>query len=219
MFRKLCDKYKHGWVFLYALIYMPWFIYLEKHVTTDYNIIHSALDDKIPFIEYFIIPYMLWFLFMAVTIGYFFLYADKTEFYRLITTLFTGMTLFLIISTIYPNGQQLRPETFARDNLFTDMVKYLYKTDTPTNIFPSIHVYNSLCAYIAIAHNRKLSSHRWIRISAFVLTAAIILSTMFLKQHSTVDVIAAFAVMGVMYLLVYVPKKEKASVCEQTPSI
>ena len=50
-------KYGHAWAFLYALIYMPWFMWLEKTVTTDYHVIHVALDDKIPFCEYFIIPY------------------------------------------------------------------------------------------------------------------------------------------------------------------
>lgn len=197
------NKYKHGWVSLYAFIYLPWFIYLEKHVTTEYNLIHVGLDDKIPFIEYFIIPYMLWFLFIAVTIGYFFLFAEKSEFYQLIVMLFTGMTLFLIISTIYPNGLDLRPDTFARDNIFVDMVKILYRTDTPTNVLPSIHVYNSLGAYIAISHCKKLKQHKWVQISALILTVSIILSTMFLKQHSVVDVITAFIIASVMYVLVY----------------
>ena len=59
------------WVFLYGLIYLPWFFYLEQHVTTKFHVIHTPLDDKIPFIEYFIVPYMLWFAFITVTIGYF----------------------------------------------------------------------------------------------------------------------------------------------------
>ena len=33
--------------------------------------------------------------------------------------------------------------------MFTDMVKVLYKTDTPTNVLPSIHVFNSIGAGIA----------------------------------------------------------------------
>ena len=149
-------KYKHAWVFLYGLIYLPWFFYLEQHVTTKFHVIHTPLDDKIPFIEYFIVPYMLWFAFIAVTIGYFF-FCNTNEFYRLCLFLFTGMTIFLIVSTLYPNGQLLRPDTFARENIFVDMVRTLYATDTPTNILPSIHVYNSLGAYIAISHNQKLS--------------------------------------------------------------
>ena len=106
MWKKLWEKYRHGWVFLYIFIYLPWFFYLEKHITTDYHLIHASLDDKIPFIEYFIIPYTLWFAFIAVTIGYFFFFGEKSEFYRLIILLFSGMTIFLIVSTVYPNGLQ-----------------------------------------------------------------------------------------------------------------
>ena len=205
MWKKFWEKYRHGWVFLYIFIYLPWFFYLEKHITTDYHLIYTTLDDKIPFIEYFIIPYTLWFLFIAVTIGYFFFFGEKSEFYRLIILLFSGMTIFLIISTIYPNGLQLRPETFTRDNIFVDMVKQLYAVDTSTNVLPSIHVYNSLGAYIAVSHCNKLKQHRWIQILTLLLTISIILSTMFLKQHSIIDVVAAFLMAGILYIIVYKP--------------
>ena len=141
---------------------------------------HPLLDDKIPFIEYFIVPYMLWFAFITVTIGYFF-FCNTNEFYRLCLFLFTGMTIFLIVSTLYPNGQLLRPDTFARENIFVDMVRTLYATDTPTNILPSIHVYNSLGAYIAISHNQKLRENTLIHYGSLALTVLIILSTNVLK--------------------------------------
>ena len=66
--------------------------------------------------------------------------------------------------------------------MFTDMVKVLYKTDTPTNVLPSIHVFNSIGAVIAISHSNDLKKHRWIQISAYILATLIILSTMFLKR-------------------------------------
>lgn len=207
MLKKFWEKYRHGWVFLYIFIYLPWFFYLEKHITTDYHLIHTAIDDKIPFIEYFIVPYTLWFLFIAVTVGYFFFFGEKSEFYRLIILLFSGMTIFLIVSTIYPNGLQLRPETFTRDNIFVDMVRQLYAVDTSTNVLPSIHVYNSLGAYIAISHCSKLKQYKWVQIFTLLLTISIILSTMFLKQHSVIDVVAAFFMAGIMYVIVYRPIK------------
>lgn len=197
------QKYKHAWVFLYALIYIPWFFYLEKHVRTDFHVIHTTLDEKIPFIEYFIIPYGLWFLFVAAAVMYFF-FTDKADFYKLTSFLFTGMTIFLIISTIYPNGQILRPTVFERDNIFVDMVKTLYKADTPTNIFPSIHVYNSIGVCIAIMTSEKLKHHRLIQYASLVLGGLIILSTMFLKQHSVIDVIGACAMSLLFYQIVYV---------------
>lgn len=49
-------------------------------------------------------------------------------------TLGVGMTLFLIISFVYPNGQNLRPE-LTGEGPFIQAVQLLYQTDTPTNIF------------------------------------------------------------------------------------
>ncbi len=207
----LFQKYKHAWVFLYAFIYFPWFLYLEKHVTKSYHVIQLDIDKKIPFIESFIVPYYLWFAFMAITVLYFF-FVDKTDFYRIFAFLVTGMTVFLILSTVYPNGQLLRPTHFERDNIFVDMVRHLYQTDTPTNIFPSIHVYNSLGIYIAIRKSIRLQEKKWIQQGAFLLTVLIILSTLFLKQHSIIDVIGAGVMAVPAYYLAYgfEPKHEKA---------
>ena len=52
-------KNKHLFLLLYAFIYIPWFIYLENTVTTKFHSIHMALDEYIPFCEFFVIPYYL----------------------------------------------------------------------------------------------------------------------------------------------------------------
>lgn len=200
--KKLFQRYKHAWVLLYGLIYMPWFMWLEKTVTKEFYVIHSPLDNYIPFIEYFIVPYLLWFAYIAVVMGYFF-FKDTAGFYRLSLFLFSGMTIFLIISTVFPNGLILRPDTFARDNIFVDLVKNLYLTDTPTNVLPSIHVFNSVGACVAVCHSRTLRSNKWVLYGSLILSTLIILSTMFLKQHSIIDVVAAFALSSLMYVLVY----------------
>ena len=170
---------------------MPWFCYLEKRQTIHY-LIHSPLDDYIPFVEYFIIPYLLWFVFLAVTGAYFF-FTNRGDFYRLAAFLCSGMTIFLIVCTIFPNGLNLRPVTFPRENIFTDLVRMIYSMDTPTNVLPSIHVYNSIGAMAAIAHSTSLKKHRGVQIGSYVLGILIIFSTVFLKQHSITDVIAALA--------------------------
>ena len=171
-------------VALYTVFYLLCFTYLEnRHVR--YHIIDSSLDDKIPFCEYFIIPYLLWFLYIAVTVGYFLFFNENTtEFWSLILNLAIGMTLFLIVSYVYPNGLNIRPAEFTNDSVFTRMVQFLYRTDTPTNVLPSIHVYNSVAAFSAMHTCKNLQKHKGIRTGSFILTTLIILSTMFLKQHS-----------------------------------
>lgn len=214
--KAITKKYSHAWVFLYAFIYLPWFNYLEEHVKKDYFLIHSPLDDLIPFNEYFILPYYFWFIFMAVCVFYFF-FTDKKGFYRLTAFLIVGMTVFLVICTVFPNGLDLRPVTFARDNFCVDLVRRLYRIDTPTNVLPSIHVFNTVGILIAVAHSEKLRMHKGVMCSAYLTGILIILSTVFLKQHSVTDVIAAFAMACIIYPFVYASQPRKATKFSHQP--
>ena len=200
--KKFLKKYQHLWILSYFIIYLIWFNYVEKAVTTRFHVIHMTLDDYIPFCEYFVIPYFMWFGYVAWGVAYTAL-RNRTDFYKLCGFLFTGMTVFLIASTLYPNGHDLRPLYFSHHNIFTTLCGYLYSIDTPTNLFPSIHVYNSLAIYFGLAHSKKLQNKKWIKNAALVLTICIILSTMFLKQHSVFDVLTAFALAAFMYSVCY----------------
>ena len=201
--KKFYERYKHAIpLFIYAISYLSWFGYLEKTVKRPANLIHMNLDDKIPFCEVFIVPYLLWFVYISAVVLYFF-FKDKQDYYRACTFLFTGMTVFLVVSTLWPNGHHLRPAVMPRDNIFSTMVAMLYKTDTPTNLWPSIHVYNSLGAHFAVFRNEKLHRKPVVHIGSLVLCVSIILSTMFLKQHSVFDVLTAFIMAAVMYIVVY----------------
>lgn len=201
-YRNFFQKYKHAVpLLIYFVIYTAWFSCLEQTIK-HYKIIHVALDDYIPFCEVFVIPYYLWFAYVAVTIAYFF-FKDKDEYFKCCIFLFIGMTIFLFVSTIFPNGHRLRPYSMPRNNIFTQLVALLYKADTPTNICPSIHVYNSLGCHIAIAKSRHFEKHKGIRLASLILCVSIILSTMFIKQHSAFDVITACMIAAVTYLFVY----------------
>lgn len=206
-FFRLCriyyNKYRHALpLLLYGIVYLNWFAYLEKTVTSHYRLIHYRPDDLIPFCEVFVIPYLLWFAYVAVVVVYFF-FKDKDDYFRACTFLFTGMTVFLIVSTLWPNGHDLRPAAMPRDNIFTQLVAMLYRTDTPTNLWPSIHVYNSLGCHLAVMKSARLEKKKGIRIGSLLLCVSIILSTMFIKQHSVFDVATAFIMAAVMYGIVY----------------
>lgn len=211
-------KYKHAWVFLYIFIYMPWFLYLEKHVTTQYHVIQTRFDEAIPFIEFFVVPYLLWFVFIAAAFLYFF-FTDVPAFYKMAKLMFAGMTIFLIISTLFPNGQDLRPVVFERDNIFVDMVRAVYRADTCTNVFPSLHVFNSLSVCIAVHESEKLRNHRAVCSGTYIMAALIILATMFLKQHSVLDVMAAFVMAYLLYQLVYVSERRRVPRYAKRPAL
>ncbi len=196
---------KHFFLCLFFVVYMVWFSYLEGTVTRHYHIIHMALDDMIPFCEVFVVPYLLWFFYVTWGVVYFGTHSKK-DYYRLCAFLFTGMAVFLIVSTLYPNGQDLRPHTFARDNVFTWLVQIIYAFDTPTNLFPSIHVYNSIGVQLAVMNSDLFRRKPAVRIGSGILCVAIILSTLFIKQHSVFDVVTALILAAVMYCIVYAPE-------------
>ena len=195
-------KYKHAWLLLYAFIYLPWFCYLEKTVTRNFHVMHASLDDLIPFNEYFIVPYLLWFLYVGAAIFYF-LITSKEDYYKLCIFLFSGMTISLIICTFFRNGTDLRPVIDPDKNIFTALVAYIYRTDTCTNVFPSIHVYNSIGVHIAVARSERLRGHRLIRLGSGLLMISICMASVFLKQHSVIDLIGAVILAYVIYGIVY----------------
>lgn len=201
--RNLYLNYKHGIpMLIYFSIYLAWFCHLEQTVTKHYQVIHMAIDDYIPFCELFVIPYFLWFVYVAAVVIYLF-FASKEDCNKACIFLFTGMTVFLIISTLWPNGHHLRPIEMPRDNIFTRMIAFLYQTDTATNLWPSIHVYNSLGAHFAVIHCKKLAQKKGLHIASLLLATSIILSTVFIKQHSMFDVLTAFGLAAIMYAVVY----------------
>lgn len=206
-------KYKHGLVILiYSILYLILFFYLEHRIVYGYHVVDTVFDSYIPFCEFFIVPYLLWFPYMIGTVWYFiFRNHNKREYYQLTMNLMMGMTVFLIVSYLYPNVLHLRPTEFPRENIFTDMVRWLYRTDTSTNVLPSIHVFNSLAIHMALTNCEALKDRKWIRRGSLVLTILIIMSTMFLKQHSVIDVCMGSTLALFGYLLFYPQKAQEGS--------
>lgn len=200
--KQFWKKYGHAWILGYFFIYLPWFLYLEKTVKNNYHVMHSELDDLIPFEECFIIPYLLWFVYVAAVVVYLF-FSSREDYYRCCTFLFTGMTLCLLVCTLFPNGTDFRPVVDPEKNVFCWLVSLIHKADTCTNVFPSVHVYNSLGAHIAVTHSETLGKNKWIRGGSFVLMVSICLSTVFLKQHSVIDVVGASFLAAAIYPLAY----------------
>ncbi len=201
-------KFSHIWVLIYVPIYMYCFTRLEETTSpSDMTLIHLPIDDVIPFCEYFIVPYLFWFVYIFA-VGVFQFFYGKPGFYRYCVFLFSGMTLSLIIYALWPNGIHLRPDlaSIPRDNIFMDAVAKLYEIDTPTNVCPSIHVLNSIGATVSLLKNEDFSKKLSRRIASIVTCVLICLSTVFLKQHSCFDVVCALVMSVGLYVLAYNPK-------------
>ncbi len=203
--KEFIKKYKHALLTLYTPVYLLCFYYLEKTVTTDFTALNSPIDNIIPFIPIFIVPYLLWFLYIAVSAIYF-IFASQRDFVKLMSFLIIGMSAYLVICYVFPNGlYNFRPDNLVADNPFTKLVAWLYNTDTSTNVFPSIHVYNSIGVHVAINKTDAIKSPV-IKNASLVLCVLICFSTIFLKQHALIDVIGGCVMGRMVYLLIYKTK-------------
>ncbi|MBR1797510.1 MAG: phosphatase PAP2 family protein [Clostridiales bacterium] len=199
MQKSLKESFKY-WQFIFYMPVYLFFFFLVERRTPEVTLINIPLDDKIPFVEGFIVPYFLWFPFMAAAIVYVF-FKGKKEFFAMCWTLIIGMSLFIAVSLVFPNGLDLRPDVMPRDNIFTRMVAYLYSIDTPTNVIPSIHVFNSLACGISMGRVLQFRGHKKTAIASYGMAALICISTVFVKQHSVIDVLAALLLYGLCLLL------------------
>ena len=186
-----------------SVLYFLLFSLVEERDTTV-TILHTKLDDLIPFCEYFIIPYVAWFFYVIATVVYFALFNNKDEEYHsLLVSLAIGMGIFLAVSIFLPNGQDLRPDIRYPENIFQKACTILWATDTPTNILPSLHVFNAVVCNIAWCRSEKFGNNNIFLSFVNILTVMIVLSTMFLKQHCVIDVIAALTLNLICFGIFY----------------
>lgn len=186
------------WLPLYLLLFLA----LERMPTGRYWATQLPVDALIPFCEWFVIPYCLWYP-LLVAVGLYLLLRDRAAFRRYM--LFLGATFLLseVIWLLLPNGQDLRPAVLPRENLLTALVAGLYRIDTNTNVFPSVHVLGAVGAALAVWDCRSLARRKGLRTGAVLLAAAICLSTVFIKQHSVLDAAGGLLLGGLTARPVY----------------
>lgn len=196
-------KYKHALLLIYYPVMIGQFQWLEKRNAQVSHLIQSPLDDFIPFVSIFVVPYVFWFAYVAITLLITGL-KDRGEFIRVLMSLYIGMTFCNLIYYLFPHGQPLRvPLTENEPFLFDRLVYFIYSKDTPTNCAPSIHVLFSVACTIGIQRAGCFKDKPWVKISSHIMNVLIVLSTMFIKQHSIIDVALGLAFSVFIYLFVY----------------
>lgn len=185
---------------VWFVIYMGLFGFLEIVPPKDVHLIHCALDDRIPDMAIFIYPYVSWFPYIIVCAALAIKNLDDRQFKKAVLVLTTGMNIFLFISYVWPTGLDLR-ESIVYDlhTLSGNLLKFVQTVDTPKSVFPSMHVYVTLVLQYTLEMQKKLVPAWGIWVGR-VLAVLIVLSTMFTKQHSAVDVTAAIVMFAVLAL-------------------
>lgn len=211
--------------FSHLKLLLGWVVYFVLYFLTENLIpvekchpVWCKLDDIIKFNEYFVIPYVFWYILIVVSLGWFALY-NIEGFKNLSKYIIITQAVGMICYIIYPTRQDLRPEVFENENFFTWVLSLIYSFDTNTGVCPSLH-----CAYsfgIASVWLKEKQAWTWWKIFVFIAVVLICLSTMFVKQHSAVDVMAAIPVgilaEGIIFHKYWKNKLRKKAVSAENP--
>lgn len=186
---------------VWLVVYLSMFVYLEMNPADGFTLVHCTLDEKIPYIPAFIYPYLSWFPYILITAYLAIRNLSDEDYKKSIILLASGMTIFLIGCFLWPTGLILR-EGLIHDTTTLSgwLMQFVQTVDNPMGVFPSMHVHVTLALQYALEHQRgKVPAWGiWLgRIDAVL----IILSTMFTKQHSVLDVIGAVSMFVILWRL------------------
>ncbi len=171
------------------------YFFLNLTTTQAYDIT-IYLDKFIPFNEWFILPYVFWYVY---TFGALLVLAltDYKTYYKLLFSIVTGMLVCFVIYYTFPTTVP-RPYV-PGTNPLQKMVLAIYGNDKPYNCFPSIHMLDTLLITLfVLKYNKRL----WIKGASAVICVSIYMSTWFVKQHSILDAVAS-TILGVILFFVF----------------
>lgn len=153
------------------------------------------IDDQIPFVPIFILPYVAWYFYITgVLLWLVFKKRTGQLLYQQILAVCLAETIAFVVFLVFPTYMP-RPDVVGQD-LFSAMVRLIYRSDFPYNCFPSMHV--CLAALSGYALDLAGPKHLVFRLANLLLVVLITLSTVLTKQHMTPDIIGGLllAVIG-----------------------
>lgn len=192
-------------------------------VSKDTHLISMSIDDKIPFIRYFIIPYYTYY-FMPVIILYMVARKDGEKFKKGIISMFIVDIIANIVFLSY-NVKIIRPDVVDLNMKITDvtgfdsfldfMIAVIYRVDKNASCcFPSLHAaIGTLVAILSISFDKEKRLPLFLTILGVLSGLGCITATFFIKQHYFIDSVAGVILSLIVYsfvsLTMYLIKKKK----------
>jgi membrane-associated phospholipid phosphatase len=187
---------------LTAMLLIPIFHTFYNLLNNDQRgaqLLITKVDEWIPFVDVFIIPYIIWYPFIFLTLAYI-CWKDRLTYWKVLSTMLVSMLVCYFIYFVFQTHVP-RPEING-EGIFTMLVKMIYANDEPYNAFPSIHSLTSFLMLYGIMKTKNINKTIGSLIS--ITAILIIISTLFVKQHVILDAISAILLGYVVYQVVEV---------------
>ncbi len=184
------------WIFSIGVISICYFLINHYHIQKLHSL-YTDIDDLIPFVSVFIIPYMMYMPNLIISLIIMCYYDEERYFISLLTL----NVVNYICLIIYLNFQTYVPRPIITHNDFLcNFAKFIYSRDNPYNCFPSIHVAATFSALKGI--NKLKNMPTKYKIGFNIVGWLIIISTQFVKQHVLIDLLAGLVLVEAVYKFV-----------------
>ncbi|GGD67126.1 phosphatase PAP2 family protein [Paenibacillus nasutitermitis] len=181
------------------------YTWINNQDTQAYSLM-TDLDNLIPFLKLFVLPYSIWIFYIYICLIYFFIKDPRVYIRCLLTYAICALVcygIYLVFQTTVP-----RPQLSGNDPL-TRLMSFVYNRDQPYNCFPSIHCFSSYMVMKAL-HTSGFRN-RMNQFLIYGMSSLIICSTLFVKQHVLLDVVAGVMLADTVYRLLTVLEKKRTS--------
>ena len=157
----------------------------------------SALDEYIPVLSWTV------FIYWGIAVPFWIInhclcaYHDKYDSRRFIISHYIGHAVCFLVFVLFPTTMQ-RPEIVV-STVFDRLLVLAYQNDSPDNLLPSIHCFSSWLCWLGTRQNPKIPvCYQFI---SLLIAIAICLSTLTVKQHVIVDVVAGIMLAELSYYI------------------
>lgn len=191
------DKWKLAGLFSF-LLSIPAIMMIYPYLNTPDNGVHTLVTDfdkAIPVVKIFVVPYIAWIGYLAITLIYL-CFKDRRLAFKTILVFDLGLLVCFSVYYFFQTEGPVRPEITGHDWL-SNLLHYVYQIDHPYNSFPSIHVMSSYLMIRAIRNGSWKTA--WVQWTIGLCSTSIILATLLIKQHVIMDVAAAILLVECLF--------------------
>ena len=190
------------WPTIVLLVMHMCTFYLSRAITygAHHYDLTAPIDNAIPLIPAFIVIYILayaqWFYGIYYSIS-----RGKDLCYKFIAAAMIGelicITVFIAMPTTMPDPEPL----LTGNDVFTKLTKLIYSLDERNNLFPSLHCFASWLCFRVIFYQEKEKRNTFYTVFSCVFSILVFASTVLVKQHVFIDIIAGVALVEISILI------------------
>ncbi|CCV64982.1 conserved hypothetical protein [Alteracholeplasma palmae J233] len=188
--------------FLFLLLIQNIVYFISKLINHNmyHHIISWKIDEFVPLWTFMIVVYVGCYIWWGITPLVMGKYLSKKRFYQYVVTVLITHIACILIYITFPTTI-VRPE-IPNTNFFNWLTNLIYKSDVPNNLLPSMHSTISWLCFRPFIKTDKLKAPKWLVLTQFIIAVLVFMSTVTIKQHYIIDVIAAVILVEIIYFIV-----------------